>query len=70
MYIKYSRVRDGIKHCSVDENEMEPHQITLYYLNFRNGYNHIAPILLDRQNETDETHCEQWPCNNQYTRLT
>jgi hypothetical protein len=62
-------LRDGtITHCSQVEDEMKPHQITLYYQNLCNGYTHMVPILIDGQNETDETNCEQWPCDNQYTR--
>ena len=28
----------------------------------------LLPEVDDEQNETDETNCEHWPCNNQYTR--
>ncbi|CAF4660782.1 unnamed protein product, partial [Rotaria sp. Silwood2] len=28
----------------------------------------LTPITIDEQNETDETECEQWSCNNIYTR--
>ncbi|UJR16677.1 hypothetical protein I4U23_003577 [Adineta vaga] len=28
----------------------------------------ISPLLIDGQNHTDETECNQWPCNNIYTR--
>ncbi|CAF4239850.1 unnamed protein product, partial [Rotaria sordida] len=31
------------------------------------GLTHLIPINNDKQNETDETECEQWPCNNIYT---
>lgn len=61
-------IRDGIKHCREGEDEMSPHQTTLSYLNLCNGYTHMIPILIDGQNETDETNCEEWPCDNQYTR--
>ena len=28
----------------------------------------LQPVLIDGHYETDETNCEQWPCNNSYTR--
>ncbi|CAF4843586.1 unnamed protein product, partial [Rotaria sp. Silwood1] len=28
----------------------------------------LLPVLIDEQNETDETECEHWPCNNTYSR--
>ena len=32
------------------------------------GFNELIPVLIDGRNETDETECEQWPCDNPYTR--
>jgi hypothetical protein len=32
------------------------------------GFTELIPVLIDGRNETDETECEQWPCNNIYTR--
>lgn len=66
--ISNTLVRDGIKHCRGGEDEMKTHETTLYYLNLCNGYTHMTPIVGDGQNETDETNCEQWPCDNLYTR--
>ncbi|CAF4997864.1 unnamed protein product [Rotaria sp. Silwood1] len=31
-------------------------------------YVELSPIIIDNRNETDETECQQWPCNNIYTR--
>ncbi|CAF1417530.1 unnamed protein product [Adineta steineri] len=31
------------------------------------GYTELLPITIDGRNETDETECEHWPCNNIYT---
>ncbi|CAF1501565.1 unnamed protein product, partial [Adineta steineri] len=31
------------------------------------GFTELSPITIDGQNETDETECEQWSCNNIYT---
>jgi hypothetical protein len=32
------------------------------------GFTELLPITIEGQNETDETKCEQWECNNTYTR--
>jgi 2-hydroxy-3-keto-5-methylthiopentenyl-1-phosphate phosphatase len=32
------------------------------------GFTELLPITIEGQNETDETECEQWQCNNTYTR--
>ncbi|CAF1432973.1 unnamed protein product [Adineta steineri] len=32
-----------------------------------NGVNQFKPILIDEKNYTDETECENWPCNNIYS---
>ena len=32
------------------------------------GFTHLLPMLIDGQNETDETGCEFWECNNTYSR--
>ncbi|CAF4370897.1 unnamed protein product [Rotaria sp. Silwood2] len=31
------------------------------------GFTELLPIAINGQNETDETECEQWSCNNIYT---
>jgi hypothetical protein len=31
------------------------------------GFVELTPIIINGQNETDETECEQWECNNLYT---
>ncbi|CAF0830570.1 unnamed protein product [Rotaria sordida] len=32
------------------------------------GFTELIPITIDGHNETDETECEYWQCNNTYTR--
>jgi hypothetical protein len=32
------------------------------------GYTELPPNLIDGRNETDETECDDYPCNNTYTR--
>ena len=67
-YILSILVQDDIKHCRGGEDELEPHENTLYYLNLCNEYTHMAPVFVDGQNETDESNCDEWPCDNPYTR--
>jgi hypothetical protein len=61
-------VGDNFNNWYGKEDEMIPMYNKLFYKNLCNGYTHHLPILVNEQNETDETNCEQWPCNNQYTR--
>jgi hypothetical protein len=61
-------VRDGIKHCKDNQDETVSSNKIFSFQNLCNGYVHLSPEFGDEQNETDETNCEQWPCNNQYTR--
>jgi hypothetical protein len=32
------------------------------------GFSEVSPIFIDGRNETDETECSYFPCNNTYTR--
>ena len=32
------------------------------------GFTELLPVTINGRNETDETNCEPWPCNNTYTR--
>lgn len=67
---------NGESQCSGGEDEDEDIIITrnivrkgFSFQQLCNGYQHIEPVLIDGQyNETDETHCEEWPCDNIYTR--
>ncbi|CAF3663052.1 unnamed protein product [Rotaria sordida] len=61
-------VRDRTKHCKDGEDEILFSKKTFSYQNLCNGYVNLSLELDDEQNETDETNCEQWPCNNQNTR--
>ncbi|CAF1003630.1 unnamed protein product [Adineta steineri] len=61
-------VQDRVGNCYGKEDETVPMYNKLFYENLCNGYTHNLPILVNGQNETDETNCEQWPCNNLYTR--
>ena len=41
---------------------------TIFFQTICDGFIELAPIPIDGRNETDETECEQWQCNNLYTR--
>ncbi|UJR19055.1 hypothetical protein I4U23_022186 [Adineta vaga] len=38
------------------------------FQNLCNGYTQLSSTIIDGKKETDETNCEHWPCNNQYTQ--
>ncbi|CAF4011362.1 unnamed protein product [Rotaria magnacalcarata] len=33
------------------------------------GFTELLPVSINGRNETDETECQQWPCNNIYTNF-
>jgi len=70
--LAHSCVLDGQPDC-VDESD-EKEQLT-HSLNTTNlfqilcdGYPDLHPIMIDGRNETDETECTHFSCNNTYTR--
>ncbi|CAF3089752.1 unnamed protein product [Rotaria sp. Silwood2] len=76
-YIHRSYVDDGICHCPIIRNpywcedENVPGSFVKKNISFQNicdQFTELFPILIEGQNETDETECEQWSCNNIYTR--
>ncbi|CAF4997127.1 unnamed protein product, partial [Rotaria sp. Silwood1] len=76
LYIHQLHVKDGHCECLVSEipswceDENEDYAIARKKLLFQtvcNGRNDLIPINIDGQNQTDETECERWPCNNIYT---
>ncbi|UJR12030.1 hypothetical protein I4U23_016208 [Adineta vaga] len=69
-------VQDRECHCSTDEiGVCEDEQISLLYSRSQisfpticDGFTELTPIIINGRNETDETECEYWQCNNTYTR--
>ena len=60
------------KECKYGEDEYTS-DLTLIrtHISFQkicDGITHLLPLFIDGQNETDETGCELWPCNNTYSR--
>ncbi|CAF1225711.1 unnamed protein product [Rotaria sp. Silwood1] len=75
-YDSYTTEYYGICHCQVynpDWCEDEDFHIyrTRMNISFQyicDRYTNMSPIIIEGKNETDETECEQWSCNNIYTR--
>ena len=74
--ISSKRVGDGICHCEGNGHESCDDDLSdAYYIRNRiffpmtcDGFTELLPDIIDGRNETDETECEDWPCNNTYTR--
>ncbi|CAF1480945.1 unnamed protein product, partial [Adineta steineri] len=54
--------------CPDENREMKSIRELISFPTICNGFNDLNPILIDGQNYTDETECNQWMCNNAYTR--
>ncbi|UJR10342.1 hypothetical protein I4U23_014548 [Adineta vaga] len=76
-YIPQYLVQDGICDCKkYDSNtfcdDEDQHIIyTRNHISFQticDGFTELLPVMIDGQIETDETNCQQWLCNNTYTR--
>ncbi|UJR07966.1 hypothetical protein I4U23_012245 [Adineta vaga] len=51
-----------------DENEIENFtKRTVSFQTICDGFQELYPLMIDDKNETDETKCEQWECDNIYT---
>ena len=71
-----SLVEDNKCHCRsieyefCDDEASDLHFIRKHisFTTMCDGFTELIPLATDGQNETDETQCEYWPCNNTYTR--
>jgi hypothetical protein len=65
-------IQDGKWDCRYKEDEYEKNATVtkdhIYFQTICDGKKELSPILIDGRNETDETECEHWPCNNTYSR--
>ena len=76
IYISFVLVNDRKKHCRMNEkiqwwedentDKFNPYT-TLSFQTTCNGFTELIPQLIDGRNETDETECEYWPCDNVYS---
>ncbi|CAF4347509.1 unnamed protein product, partial [Rotaria sp. Silwood2] len=75
-YMHQSLFKDESCDCKIEgENWCEDEDFHIQYarknISFQticDGFTELIPIIIEGQNETDETECEQWSCNNIYTR--
>jgi hypothetical protein len=75
-YISYHLVENGMCDCRTydndlcdDENaEIRYQRNHILFQTICDGFVELVPISINGRNETDETECEQWLCNNTYTR--
>jgi hypothetical protein len=74
-YDSYHPVKNGqCDYSHYDNSFYEDENLDIHYIrnhiSFQticDGFTELLPITIDGQNHTDETECEQWPCNNTYT---
>ncbi|CAF1216868.1 unnamed protein product [Rotaria sordida] len=71
--IHYNRLKDGLCDCPhyCDDEVPIDHTVDIQeHISFQticDGFTELLPIMIDGQNETDETNCGQWVCDNIYT---
>ncbi|CAF2697935.1 unnamed protein product [Rotaria sp. Silwood2] len=67
-----NRVCDCIEYlaglCEDEHSDSDLSRKKISFQTIGDGFTKLLPILIDGQNQTDETECEQWLCNNTYTR--
>ena len=66
--ISHVSLRNLVKDCVGGEDELPVGHGQINFQQLCNGYVHMPSLLIDGFNETDETHCDHWPCNNIYTQ--
>ena len=74
--IARSLVEDVTCHCrSIEykfcDDEVSDLRYVRKHISFTiicDGFTELIPLLIDGLNETDETECDYWQCNNTYTR--
>ncbi|UJR34834.1 hypothetical protein I4U23_027615 [Adineta vaga] len=74
--LSHRLVNDDICHCPhqhsklCDDEKLSP-DARIDFIPFSaicNGFTQLLPVLINGRNETDENECDQWQCNNTYTR--
>ena len=69
-------IDDGMCDCADNEYGLcEDEDLEFYYIKEHvafpticDGFTELLPMTIDGRNETDETECQYWQCNNTYTR--
>jgi hypothetical protein len=75
-YIHQSLVGDGkcaceytgFQWCEDEDFEINYLKWNILFQHICDGFIDLLPVTIIERNETDETECEQWQCNNIYTR--
>ena len=70
--ISLIQLQDGKVDCKSGDDEIIPGNVIIQdrppFSRLCDGYVDIGSTATLKDLETDETHCEQWPCDNLYTR--
>jgi hypothetical protein len=74
--IHRNQVQNHVCNCKMDEDGMcddeEPklskNKRRIIFPTTCDNFVDLSPIIIDGRNHTNETECEQWPCNKTYTR--
>ncbi len=74
--ISSKMIDDGECNCNTDiGNPCDDEKSELHFIRKHvsfpticDGFTELLPVTIDGQNETDETECDYWQCNNTYTR--
>ena len=73
-YISYRLVKNGQCDCDLSNDDCEDEDFDISYIRHHisfqticDGYTELLPIIINGENHTDETECQQWSCNNIYT---
>ncbi|CAF0839228.1 unnamed protein product [Adineta steineri] len=67
--INHYFLNDGLSQCPQQDDETNDHSV-IKHVSFQticDGFTELWPVTIEGREETDETQCEQWPCNNVYT---
>jgi hypothetical protein len=72
MSIASHLIANGACYCaeSCDDQINDDERYIQTHISFQticDGFIELQPTMIDSKEETDETECEQWPCNNIYT---
>jgi hypothetical protein len=73
--ISLTLIDDGVCNCQYDEyglcdDEYSDLRYVRKHISFPticDGFTELIPTIIDGKNETDETECRYWQCNNTYT---
>ncbi|CAF1197972.1 unnamed protein product [Adineta ricciae] len=74
--VSLKKVKDRFCDCGRDQYGLCDDENSVYHMIRKqisfptvcDGYTELAPVLIDGRNETDETECAHWQCDNTYTR--